>query len=130
VTTELPVHGDERPEMTLDQPADGIRALRVHCEIDVLTASALWRLLEQELNAGHCGLVLDLDGCTFMGSSGLAVLVAAREQSKATATPFVLAGPNRSVTRALQTTGLAPLFTTFPTAAAAVTSLTHGGTDA
>jgi anti-sigma B factor antagonist len=68
-------------------------------------------------------LVVDFSGCGFLGSSGLAALVEARERSQATGVTLVLTGLNRVLTRALDATGLSGMFTVTPTLDDALTKL-------
>lgn len=63
--------GEQRPELTIVRPRAGLSVIEVRCELDVLTAPSLTRLLLQELEDGCRGLIVDLSGCEFLGSSGL-----------------------------------------------------------
>lgn len=80
----------------------------------MVTTPAFGQLLNQELAAGHPVLLVDFSGCDFMGSSGLAALMAAREQASQNGTHLALAGLNRTVSRALTATGLQQLFDIHP----------------
>ena len=55
-------------------------------------------------------LVLDLSDVTFLGSAGLAVLVAAKDSADARGHTLRLVCGSRIVTRALEATGLLTLF--------------------
>jgi anti-anti-sigma factor len=86
--------------------------------------STFSQLLSQELAADYRALVVDLTDCEFAGSLALAALVQAHQRATARAdTRFALAGPSRIVARALETSGLGPLFETYPTVSAAVATL-------
>lgn len=98
--------------------AAGVQVIEVRCEVDLTTASRLAELLSREFAAAPKALVVDLAGCDFMGSAGLAALVKGREQAEEANVAFALAGLNRTVARALQATGLTELFTIYATAAA------------
>jgi anti-sigma B factor antagonist len=104
-------------------PTEKTCVIAVTCELDVVTTPTLDQLITQELDSRRALLLLDLAGCDFMGSSGLAVLMSAREHSTDTPTRFALAGLNRTVTRALQAVGLEALFDIYPTTPAALSSL-------
>jgi anti-anti-sigma factor len=125
VTNPEPPSTDVRPnlEFTVTHPAESACVIVVTCELDVITTPALDRLITHELDSGHSVLVLDLAGCDFMGSSGLAVLMSTREHTSATPTRFALAGLNRTVTRALQAVGLEDLFDIHPDTPSALSAL-------
>lgn len=116
-------NGDEQAELSVAYPGKGICVIQVRCELDMLTAPSLAQLLTQELAAGHRALVVDLAGCDFMGSSGLATLVAARDQARESGTTLALAGMSQIVDRALEATALKSLFDTYPAVEQAVSAL-------
>jgi anti-sigma B factor antagonist len=127
VTSLQPPVNDNGPplELTVTQPTDKISVITVNCELDMATSPALGQLLTQELDNGRPVLLVDLSGCEFMSSSGLAVLMAAREHANHTATHLALAGLTRTVTRALDATGLTPLFDIHPSNAEAQRNLSN-----
>ena len=116
---------DARPnlEFTVTHPTQSACVITVTCELDMITTPALNRLITSELDSRPSALLLDLRGCDFMGSSGLAVLMSTREHTSATPTRFVLTGLNRTVTRALQAVGLEELFDIYPDTTAALSAL-------
>jgi anti-sigma B factor antagonist len=127
VAVERLSKGDgEQPELSVGYPADGMCVIRVNCELDMVTAPSLTQLLTQEVAAGHRAVVVDLAGCGFLGSSGLAALVAARDQAIRARTTLALAGLTAISARALEATALTPLFDTFPTVDDAVTAIARG----
>ena len=88
---------------------DDARVLHVVGEIDTLTAP----LLRAQLDAQTGGirlLVLDLTDVTFLGSAGLAVLVAAKDEAEVRGFRLRIVPGSRIVVRALQATGLLGLF--------------------
>lgn len=117
-------NGAERPELSVTYPGEGVCVIGVHCELDMLTAPSLSQLLSQELGAGH-RVVVDLAGCGFLGSSGLAALVAARDQATDRRARLALAGLTRTTARALEATALKPLFDTYPTVDDAVAAISR-----
>ena len=124
---QQPVGGDQqRSEFTVTQPTEKVCVISVACELDMVTTPTLDQLITQELGNQHAVLLLDLSGCDFMGSSGLAVLMKAREHTTDSATRFALAGLNRTVARALQAVGLESLFDVHPSIDAALDSLDSG----
>ena len=85
------------------------RVVRVSGEIDILSAPALRDALLPALESAP-SVVVDLSEVSFLGSSGLAVLVEAREQAQRDGHELRLVRPSRIVTRALEATGLLGLF--------------------
>jgi anti-sigma B factor antagonist len=78
-------------------------------EIDTLTAPLLRTELDARLPEAPL-VVLDLTGVTFLGSAGLAVLVAAKDGVERRGQTLRLVCGSRIVTRALEATGLLALF--------------------
>jgi anti-sigma B factor antagonist len=85
------------------------RVVHVVGEIDTLTAPVLRTRLDEHLTEVEL-LVLDLTDVTFLGSAGLAVLVAARDEADRHGHRFTLVPGSRIVVRALEATGLLTLF--------------------
>jgi anti-sigma B factor antagonist len=85
------------------------RVVRVSGEIDILSAPDLREALLPAFDAAS-SVVLDLSGVSFLGSSGLAVLVEARDQAERSRHQLRLVRPSRVVSRALEATGLLELF--------------------
>jgi anti-sigma B factor antagonist len=115
--------GGQQPELTVSHPRAGLCVIEVRCELDMSTGPSLTQLLLQELGAECRGLIVDLSGCEFLGSSGLAALLEGKQQADSTSIPIVLAGMNRIATRALQATGLGSLFPTYPSTRDAAAAL-------
>jgi anti-sigma B factor antagonist len=88
---------------------DRARVMHVVGEIDTLTAPILRERLEEQL-AETPLVVLDLSDVTFLGSAGLAVLVAAKDSADRRQHTMRLVLGSRIVTRALEATGLLELF--------------------
>lgn len=88
---------------------DGVRVMHVVGEIDTLTAPVLRDRVTAQL-AEVTLLVLDLTDVTFLGSAGLAVLVAAKDEAEQRKCSLRLVPGSRIVTRALEATGLLGLF--------------------
>lgn len=55
-------------------------------------------------------VVVDLNGVTFMDSSGLGALIALRQAAEETGSEFALRGPTQAVTSVLELTSTASLF--------------------
>jgi anti-sigma B factor antagonist len=88
---------------------DDARVMHVVGEIDTLTAPVLRSRLDEQVSAARL-LVLDLTDVTFLGSAGLAVLVAAKDDADRRRHTLRLVPGSRIVTRALEATGLLGLF--------------------
>jgi anti-sigma B factor antagonist len=115
--------GGQQPELTVTHPRAGLCVIEVRCELDILTGPSLTQLLIQELSGECRGLIVDMSGCNFLGSSGISALLESKQQADTTSVPFVLAGMNRIASRALQVTGLESMFPIYPSAAAAASAL-------
>jgi anti-sigma B factor antagonist len=115
---EFPAHrgGTDDPEeigevvrFDVVDHGDDIRVIHVVGEIDTLTAPVLRSRLDEHIPAVRL-LVLDLTDVTFLGSAGLAVLVAAKDDADRRQHTLRLVPGTRIVTRALEATGLLGLF--------------------
>jgi anti-sigma B factor antagonist len=115
--------GGQQPELTVTHPRAGLCVIEVRCELDILTGPSLTQLLIQELSGECRGLIVDMSGCNFLGSSGISALLESKQQADTTSVPIVLAGMNRIASRALQVTGLESMFPIYPSAAAAASAL-------
>ncbi|WP_433028174.1 STAS domain-containing protein [Actinomycetospora sp. CA-053990] len=92
-------------------------------DVDTATAGPLREAIGVQVGAGAVHVVLDLSGVEFMGSAGLALLIAEREAAIAREGELRLAGVPRTAGRALSLTGLTELFDTYPDAEAAAADL-------
>jgi anti-sigma B factor antagonist len=103
---------DDQITLTTARPAAQQVVITVGGEVDMLTSPQLRSLvLDQfEPGAGVELVVLDLDGVTFLGTSGLAVLIEVREAAHAAGVELRLACTARRVLRPLTIAGLIPLF--------------------
>jgi len=102
--------GDVGEVVRFDVVDHGPHARVVHVvgEIDTLTAPLLQARLDEHLVVTL--LVLDLSDVTFLGSAGLAVLVAAKDDADRRSNTLRLVCGSRIVMRALEATGLLGLF--------------------
>ena len=92
-------------------------------DIDSATVAPLRATIADQVAAGARHVVLDFSGVDFMGSAGLALLIAEREAAHARDGGIRLASVPRTAGRALSLTGLTELFPTFPDAESAVADL-------
>ena len=114
---------DQQLSVAVSQATDDVVVLHVAGEIDLLTANLLGERVREHLVPGNRVLVLDLAEVSFMGSSGLAEIVAA---SQADGAQLVLVATNRAVLRPLEATGLLPMLTIYETVDDAVAGVQAG----
>jgi anti-sigma B factor antagonist len=110
---------DEVVRFDVVEHGEGARVLHVVGEVDTLTAPVLRTRLDEHLAEVEL-LVLDLTDVTFLGSAGLAVLVAAKDEADRAGHRLRLVPGSRIVVRALEATGLLTLFDLADTAAEAL----------
>ena len=102
------------------QRSEGASVIRLAGEIDMLTTPALRAKVNEELQGGPSVLVLDMLSVEFLGSSGLALLVEALDESRNRHVALRLVANSRPVSRPLQATGLTDLFALYPSVEAAL----------
>jgi anti-sigma B factor antagonist len=83
-------------------------------EIDMLTGPSLQSHLDQALASRPERLIVDLSQVSFLGSTGLAVLIKVQEAAIYQGTTFQLRGIERAAARVLQATNLASFFEIVP----------------
>jgi anti-sigma B factor antagonist len=103
---------DDQITLSTNRPAPGQVVIEVGGEVDMLTSPQLRATVLDQFaeSAGVELVVLDLDGVTFLGTSGLAVLIEVREAAHAAGVELRLACTARRVLRPLTIAGLIPLF--------------------
>jgi anti-sigma B factor antagonist len=108
---------DEAITLRLRRPAPGQVVVEVGGEVDMLTSPQLRAAVLDQFaeGAGVELVVLALDDVAFLGTSGLAVLIEARETAHASGVELRLACTARRVLRPLAIAGLIPLFDIHPT---------------
>lgn len=103
--------------------AGSATVLTVQGEVDMLTTPKLRESVAGQLSESADLFVLDLSGLTFLGSSGLAVLVETLEETRKRDLPLRLVCNTREVTRPLAATGLTDLFDIYPDIDAALATV-------
>jgi anti-anti-sigma factor len=105
-------HGDPGLELTCRQVGDDVVVIAMTGELDMVTAPQARAYLQDKTAARPRHVVLDLAGVRFMGSHGVSLLVDARDERDGLHGQLHLTGvwENRPVRRALDVTGLTPLF--------------------
>ncbi len=94
------------------QDRDGAAVVSVRGEVDMVTTPRLQACLQDRLASSPQRLVVDLSAVSFLGSSGLAVLVECLEDARGRGTELRLVVSSREVIRPLEATGLTELFQT------------------
>ena len=97
-------------ECELGPEADGRRVITVRGEVDLATAPELEAGIRNALDGGTRSVVLDLDGLTFIDSSGLRVLVSLKNDAESRQAALTLRNVPRHARRVLEVTGLSDWF--------------------
>lgn len=98
-------------EIEMESIGNGLRLLSMRGELDLDTAPKLEREIEALDPAEVTGLIIDLSGCDFIDSTGVALLVKAWKRLDLVAAAgghgrVVLCSPTAQVRRVLEITGL------------------------
>jgi anti-sigma B factor antagonist len=108
------VDGTERFSVLVEQLNPAILVVYVAGEIDLLTEPSLQDHLSKLLaNRPQC-LIIDLHRVSFMGATGLSVLVKAWHTGVQQGTTLKLRNPSRSAFRVLKIAGLDRLYEVLP----------------
>lgn len=94
--------------------------LAVRGEVDVHSASQLQDRLLQIIDSGQQSVVVDLSWLSFIDSTGLGALVAARNQAEQASVALRIACKSERMLKLFRITGLDAVFEIYPTLAAAV----------
>jgi anti-sigma B factor antagonist len=108
------IDGFEPFRVTLVQHDQAIVLAYVVGEVDMLTGPSLQSHLDQALATRPERLIVDLSQVSFLGSTGLAVLINAQEAATCQGTTVQLRGIGRAAARVLQATNLASFFEIVP----------------
>lgn len=113
---------DDPLSVTLAPTPAGAVVITVEGEVDMVTAPQLRSVVLEQLadGAGVELVVLALDGVSFLGTSGLAVLIEVREAAHARGVELRIASTTRRVLRPLTIAGLLPMFDVHDTLDAAL----------
>jgi anti-sigma B factor antagonist len=106
----------------------GIRLLKVDGELDLSTSTQLEGPLEEAVSSDEAAVLVDLTDCTFIDSTGIAMIVRAWQRVDAAAGNggkggLVLCCQNEQVRRVLEVTGLENSLRVFATRDEAVAAL-------
>lgn len=109
-----PVPDDATRRSLLDvatTTGDATTTIALAGELDPATAPALSEAIAAAAGDGVTQVDIDLGGITFLDSSGVRVLVSAREQLRAGGVGLSLRNPNPNIRRVLDITGLGEVIT-------------------
>lgn len=101
--------GSDHLQIAVEQ-ADGVTRLRLDGELDIHTARGVAEAVDKAITAGATNLVVDATALRFCDSSGIQVLVQARERLVAEGGNLRIEGVHGSVEKVLSVTGLLDLF--------------------
>jgi len=101
--------GSEHLQIDIDEKGDLTR-VRLEGELDVHTAPSLAEAMEQASANGATTIVVDAAALRFCDSSGIQVLVAARERAVEAGGSLTIEGVQGALERVLTVTGLLDLF--------------------
>jgi anti-anti-sigma factor len=93
---------------------DGVRVIEVRGELDLSTAPQLEGPLDEAVADGDSSVLIDLSGCEFIDSTGIALIVRAWQRTAQDGNGdgdggkrgFVICSQNEQVRRVLEITGL------------------------
>ncbi len=94
--------------MSISELDGGIQSISVRGELDLSTAPDLERPLEEALERGEGPILVDLSECQFIDSTGIAMIVRARQrlESDDSGRTLAVCSYNDQVRRVLDITGL------------------------
>ena len=103
---------------------DELSVVDVAGEVDVFSAPELAEQLSQLFDAGRQTVVVDLTSVTFLDSTGLGTLVAARNRAEEAGGQLPIIGSAERVLKLFRITGLDEVFEIYPSIQAAITATT------
>jgi anti-sigma B factor antagonist len=112
-------------QVTLDvesrQTDTGVTVLAPSGRLDVTGAPALKEAVSEAMKNGQARLIIDLEGVSFVDSSGLGSVVTALKQARSSKGDLRLAAPNQQVRVVLELTTLDRVFPYYATVEEALT---------
>jgi anti-sigma B factor antagonist len=112
-------------QVTLDvesrQTDTGVTVLAPSGRLDVTGAPALKEAVSEAMKSGQARVIIDLEGVSFVDSSGLGSVVTALKQVRSSKGDLRLAAPNQQVRVVLELTTLDRVFPYYATVEEALT---------
>ena len=96
-------------QVAVSEPRPGVVVVAPVGEVDVATSGMVREAVSHALDSRPQCIVVDLRGVTFCGSTGLVVLLDARNAAEYAGVGFGTFGGRQIVRRVLEITGLGPL---------------------
>jgi anti-sigma B factor antagonist len=109
-------------EIRAERRDSGVTVVRPEGRLDLLSAAELKRLLVEEVGAGQCRLVVDLEGVAFIDSSGLGALIGGLKAARTAGGNLRLARPGEQALTILELTTLDRVLRPYPTVEDALAS--------
>ena len=127
--TTWPEQPHERPVLGQSELAGTLHVVSVAGELDQATVPRLREELTPALE-GDGSVIVDLDGCGFIDSTGLSLLVESRRQLTDGVREFAVCSPDDEVRRLLELTGIDKAISLYDTRDDAVSALSKDGAPA
>ncbi|MDX8148901.1 STAS domain-containing protein [Lentzea sp. BCCO 10_0061] len=102
---------------------DGVVIVVLAGEVDMATGSDPLAGAIAAVKRTSAGLVVDLNAVTFFGSSGINLLVAARQHAQSMGVPFAVVADRPAVLKPLAMTGMDVCLAPFPSVPDALTAI-------
>jgi len=99
----------------------GCREIRVEGELDLAVADRLQECVDR-IDSEHAAILINLEGCEFIDSTGIALIVAAHKQRMERGQRLVVCAPSDQVLRVFSITGLMDNGLVFENATEALTT--------
>lgn len=107
----VPSDAQDAPSQATLVVADGeAPVIRLHGEIDLSSVEAVRAVISEALAHADTSLVIDLSDVTFFDSSGLGLLVAAKDEGALDGVELVLRAPSPAAQRILELAGTTDWF--------------------
>jgi anti-sigma B factor antagonist len=105
--TDPQISSQSAATVSVHHPVPDVAVVAPVGEIDIATAEVLADRIEEAERNGLKALVIDLNGLSFMDSSGLRVIISALKRSEEAGRRFaLLCEPDRSTSRLLEISGV------------------------
>jgi anti-anti-sigma factor len=123
LTKRIAPDSSRRNDMELHaSQRDGITIVTITGSVDALTAGELATLLDDQVDAGHNRLAIDLTEVEYISSAGLRAILATLKRVRQSEGDLRLCGAPKSVTKVLEMSGITGLLKSFATVDEAVAS--------
>ena len=103
---------------------DGVTTIVVSGDVDAPEKAAVGKMVRELLDQGENRIIFDFEKVTFLGSSGVGCLVAARKDALAKSGGVALVNPPPMIRKVLNTLGFEGDFPVFTSREAAAKALT------